>query len=191
MTDPYSPEIGFSMGKVAADVVSASQRTPHHSFFQAVEGNPRKVEGPGEYEVADVLIAGIATETQPGKGPTNTAYVYRLDDLAVCHLGNLQQKLTDKQVEEIGSIDVLMVPVGGRDSLGPTEAADVVSQLEPSVVIPMHYRLGGDAGDGLEPVQAFFREMGKKDVVPEAKLSVTRGSSGSEVRLVLLEPKCS
>jgi L-ascorbate metabolism protein UlaG (beta-lactamase superfamily) len=177
------------MGRVSADIVTVSHPSPNHSFVEAVGGDPRVVDGPGEYEIADVLIAGVATAEQPNKGSINTAYVVRFEDLAICHLGDLNSKLTDKQVEELGSIDVLLVPVGAGGALGPSQAAEVVAQLEPSLVVPMHYRLNGGKPAGLESVDPFAREMGLKEFTPEPKLSVTRSSLASEVRVVVLENK--
>jgi L-ascorbate metabolism protein UlaG (beta-lactamase superfamily) len=176
------------MGKVQADIVTVSRSKPDRAYVEGVAGGPRVVNGPGEYEIADVLIAGVATSVAPKTGPTNTAYVFRLEDLAVCHLGDVHAKLTDNQVEELGSIDVLLLPVGGGGALGSSQAAEVVSQLEPSLVIPMRDGHSG-SGDGLEQVTLFCREMGAKDVVPEAKVSVTKSSLPSEVRIVVLEPK--
>lgn len=187
ITDPFSPALGWSIGKVSANIVTVSHESENHSFAEGVAGNPRVVCGPGEYEIADVLIAGVATAEQPGSGPVNTAYVLRFDDLSLCHLGDVRAMLTDKQVEEIGSIDILFVPVGGGGALKPAEAAEVVSQLDPSIIVPMHYRLDGDSAGGLEPVDHFVREMGSKEFVPEPKLSVTRGSLPPEVRVVVLE----
>jgi L-ascorbate metabolism protein UlaG (beta-lactamase superfamily) len=189
VTDPHPPDLGSSMGKVAAQIVTISHDHPHHAYAEGVAGEPRIVDGPGEYEIADVLIAGVATSSEPNRGPLNTAYVFRFDELAVCHLGNLRSKLTDEQVEEIGSINVLLVPVGGGGAIGAAEAAEVVAQLDPSFVIPMHYRLDGDRGgaENLEPVDQFCREMGSKELVPEAKLTVTKNSITPEVRLVVLE----
>jgi L-ascorbate metabolism protein UlaG (beta-lactamase superfamily) len=114
VTDPHPPDLGSSMGKVSAQIVTISHDHPHHAYAEGVAGEPRIVDGPGEYEIADVLIAGVATSSEPNRGPLNTAYVFRFDELAVCHLGNLRSKLTDEQVEEIGSINVLLVPVERR-----------------------------------------------------------------------------
>jgi L-ascorbate metabolism protein UlaG (beta-lactamase superfamily) len=177
------------MGKVTADIVTISHQSPNHAFVEGVGGTPRVVEGPGEYEVADMLIAGVATATEPGKGPTNTAYVLRFEDLTVCHLGDLNNQLSDKQVEELGNIDVLLVPVGGSKTLGPAQAAQLVAQLDASLVIPMHYRLNGSTVADLAPIEHFCREMGSKDIVPEPKLTVTRSSLAGETRLVVLEAK--
>ncbi|GAC1628730.1 MAG: MBL fold metallo-hydrolase [Chloroflexota bacterium] len=187
MTDPFPPGPGMTMGKPSANIVTVSRDAENHSYVDGVAGEPRVVRGPGEYEVADVLIAGVATAMEPGVGPTNTAYVLRFDDMSVCHLGAITDKLSNQHIEEIGDINVLLLPVGGGSSLSPVEAAEVVAQLTPSIIIPMHYRLPGTGGDGLEPVDHFTREMGTKEFVPEQKLSVTRGSLGQEVRVVVLE----
>ena len=181
------------MGKVSADIVTVSHSGSNHSFVRGVLGDPRIVDGPGEYEIADVLIAGVATAEEPEAGATNTAYVLRFEDLALCHLGDLYTKLTDKQVEELGSIDALFVPVGGGGALGPAAAAEVVAQLEPSLVIPMHFRQDGGSSaaplGGLETVDLFVREMGSKEYVAEPRLSLSRTSLPSEVRVVVLESR--
>ncbi len=189
VTDPFPPDIGLDMGKISADIITVSHSSPNHSFVDGVAGTPRVVNGPGEYEISEVLIAGVATEAEPGKGPINTAYVMHLDDLTVCHLGDLDSTLTDSQLEGIGDIDVLFVPVGGQRTLAPAKAAEVVAQLEPRVVIPMHYTLGDTTVQGLAPVDQFIREMGAKDFVPETRVSVTRSSLPSEVKVTVLQPK--
>jgi L-ascorbate metabolism protein UlaG (beta-lactamase superfamily) len=189
VTDPFPPSLGLSMGKPAASIVTVSHPSQNHSYVEGVGSSPRVIDGPGEYEVADVLVAGVATATEPGRGARNTAYVFRFEDLAICHLGDADEKLTDKQVEEIGNIDVLMIPTGAGKALSPTEAAEVVAQLEPSIVIPMHFRMDGAPVDGLESVDLFCREMGSKDLVPEPKLSVTRSSLPAAIRVVVLEQR--
>jgi len=176
------------MGKVQADIVTVSHDDPRHSFFEGVGGAARRVKGPGEYEVADVLIAGVATASEAMQGASNTAYVLRFDDLALCHLGGLRSKLNAKQIEDIGTIDVLLVPVGGNGSLEPAEAAEVVHQLEPRIVVPMEYRIDGLASD-LEPVDHFVREMGSKEFTSEPKLAVTRSSLPPDLRVVVLETR--
>jgi L-ascorbate metabolism protein UlaG (beta-lactamase superfamily) len=189
VTDPFPPSMGFSMGKVNADIVTVSHASPNHSYVDGVAGQPRVVNGPGEYEIASVLIAGVATSVRPNNGPVNTAYVLRFDDLAICHLGDVKSKLSDDQVEEIGSIDVLFVPVGGVGALEPSQAAEVVSQLDPSIIIPMHYHLTGGTVEGLKPVDLFCREMGSKEWSPEPKLTVTRSTLPGEVRVVVLDQR--
>ncbi len=177
------------MGKPSADVVTVSHHSPNHSFTSGVENNPRVVAGPGEYEVADVLIGGVATTLQPNKGPLNTAYTLRFDEMTVCHLGDISGKLTNEQIEALGNIDVLFIPVGGGGALGPAQAAEMVAKLEPSLVVPMHYRIDGEAKGDLEPVDGFCREMGSREWKAEPKLTVTRSSLPSEVRVAVLENK--
>jgi L-ascorbate metabolism protein UlaG (beta-lactamase superfamily) len=189
VTDPFPPSSGSTMGKVTANLVTISHKSPNHAYFDGVGGDPRCISGPGEYEVAAVLLAGVATELERGVGPVNTAYVMRFDDLSVCHLGHISSRLTDTQVEDLGHIDILLVPVGGGGALGPAEAADVVSQLEPSIVIPMHYRVDGSAVDGLDPVDNFCRDMGTKEFVPAPKLTVSKSSLTPEIQLVVLESR--
>jgi L-ascorbate metabolism protein UlaG (beta-lactamase superfamily) len=180
VTDPY----GDGVAKVQADIVTESAPGSEDLPVAAVT---RQVRGPGEYEVADILIHGVATNAEPGTGPTNTAYVFRIDDLVLCHLGRLKKKLNADQIEEIGNIDVVFVPARNGDALGPTEAAEVVHQLDPKLVIPMELE-PFTGSDGTTP-DMFLREMGTAGVTPESKLTVTRGSLPSEVRVVVLEPR--
>jgi L-ascorbate metabolism protein UlaG (beta-lactamase superfamily) len=175
------------MGKPQAAIVTISHDSPNHRFIEGVGGDPRIVRGPGEYEIADLLIAGVATASAPGKGALNTAYVFRFDDLVVGHLGDVNGKLTDAQVEAIGSIDVLLIPVGGGPVLGPKSASTVINQLEPKIVVPMHYQIENGTAADLEPVETFCRELGMKESTPEPKLTASRSSLPSDVRVVVLE----
>jgi len=159
-----------------ADIVTRSRRPSRPE-----DEDGRIVDGPGEYEIKDVLIAGIATESEPGQGPVNTAYLFRLDDLVLCHLGDVDKPLTDRQVENIGTIDVLFIPVGGK-TLNPTEAAETVTQLEPSLVVPMQL-------DGNGELAQFCREMGAKDFEVQPKLVVTKSALTGEARVVVLEQR--
>jgi L-ascorbate metabolism protein UlaG (beta-lactamase superfamily) len=189
VTDPYPPEIGFPLARLSADLVTISHNSPNHSYVKGVANDPKVVSGPGEYEIAGVLIAGVATALEPKKGPVNTAYVMRFEDVTVCHLGDLRGPLHDNQVEELGNIDILLLPVGGGKALGPSAAAEVVAQLSPAVIIPMHYRVDGSTVDSLTSVDAFCREMGAKDWSPELKLTVSRSSLPSEPRVAVLEQR--
>lgn len=187
VTDPFPPSLGISMGKPTANIVTVSSGRPNHSFVDGVGGTPRTVDGPGEYEIAGILIAGVATSMEPGVGPTNTAFVFRFEDLALCHLGTIKDTLSNQQIEEIGDINVLFVPVGGGNALGSAGAAQVIAQLEPQIIVPMHYHLPNTTVNALVPVEQFAREMGTKEFVAEPKLSVTKSSLGQEVRMVVLE----
>ncbi len=163
ITDPYSPEIGLKLPKkLEADIVTTSHGHLDHAYAQAVRGNYFKVGGPGEYEVRGVFITGIPSfhdkkqGTERGK---NTIYVMEIEDFRICHLGDLGHLLSDEEVEAIGDIDILLIPVGGQFTIGAKEAAEVVSALQPRIIIPMHYR-SEKVNLELEDVGNFCKEMG-------------------------------
>ncbi len=196
LTDPFPPTYGLSMGRPSAAVVTVSNHDPNHEFSAGVSGEYRLITGPGEYEIADVLINGVQTyrnlDGGSGNGSRpkpNTAYVFEVDDLRVCHLGDLAQRLNDDQIEGLGTINILMVPVGGHGAIGPNMASDVVSKLEPSVVIPMRFRIEKTQGENLEPVDRFVREMGVKEWSPIPKVSITKSSLPSEIQVMVMEPR--
>jgi len=189
ITDPYPPDLGYSLGKATANIVTVSHQHPGHSYTDGVGGSPRKVTGPGEYEIGDVIIIGIATfhdnsgGSQRGK---NTVYLMEVDEVSVCHLGDLGHILTNEQVEELGEVDVLLLPVGGLSTINAAMAAQIVRQLEPKVVIPMHYQTQAVARE-LEPVDKFLKEMGLSGVVPQAKVSITKSSLPVSTQVFLLD----
>jgi L-ascorbate metabolism protein UlaG (beta-lactamase superfamily) len=189
ITDPYSPDLGYSLGKPAARIVTVSHQHPGHSYIQGIGGSPRQVTGPGEYEIGNILIIGIATFHDKDRGKLrgkNTVYFIEIDDIAICHLGDLGHVLTDEQVEGLGKIDVLLVPVGGVSTINASTAAEVVRQLEPNVVIPMHYKTQA-LNRELEPVELFLKEIGAHDITPQAKLSLTKTNLPLSTRVTLLE----
>lgn len=189
LTDPFDRSSGYSLGKVTADVVTISHQAPDHSNVKGVGGHPQVVDGPGEYEIRGVFITGVATRRDDGKGrekERNTAYLIEMDDLTVCHLGDLGHLLTPQQVEQMNNADVLMIPVGGNNTINAVQAAEVVSQIEPRIVIPMHFKTEVTTLD-LEPVGRFLREMGVTDPTPQPKLTVTKSSLPEETTVVLLD----
>jgi L-ascorbate metabolism protein UlaG (beta-lactamase superfamily) len=189
ITDPYSPDLGYTAGKQTAAIVTVSHRHPGHSYVADVGGEPRVINGPGEYEIANTLIIGLATfhdredGRQRGK---NTVYAIQLDELSICHLGDLGHVLTAQQVEDIGNVDILLVPVGGVSTINATAAAEVVRQLEPRVVVPMHYKTPAISRD-LEPVDRFLKEMSVKDTTSRPKLTLTKGNLPATTQVVLLD----
>jgi L-ascorbate metabolism protein UlaG (beta-lactamase superfamily) len=189
VTDPYDRSIGFPPLKLSADVVTISHRDPHHAYLEAVQPagqRLRAVDGPGEYEIAGSLIEGVATFRDKQRGKElgkNTAFMIHLDDVSICHLGALAHTLTSSQIEALKDADVLLVPVGGGTALDAAAAAEVVSQLEPRIVVPMYY---GTPNQQLEPVDRFCKELAVTDLVVQPRLQVTRTSLPEETRVVLL-----
>lgn len=189
VTDPFDRSSGYQLGKVTADVVTVSHEAPDHANVGAVGGDPKVVDGPGEYEIGGVFITGVATrrEGKPSSGKQrNTAYLIEMDDLTICHLGDLGEILTPEQVEQMNSADVLLIPVGGNNTINAVQAVEVVSQVEARVVIPMHFKTEATTLE-LDPVSKFLREMGAPDLEPQPRLVVNKGSLPEETTVVLLD----
>lgn len=188
ITDPFPPDLGYSLGKPTASIVTVSHQHPSHSYVQGIGGEPKIVHGPGEYEISGVLIIGIATFHDAVNGQTrgkNTVYLMELDGVAVCHLGDLGHVLSDEHVEEIGNVDVLLLPVGGTSTIDAAMAAEVIRQLEPRAVVPMHYKTPLISRE-LDPVEKFLKEMGMEPIDPNPKLSLTKSNLPASTQVFLL-----
>jgi L-ascorbate metabolism protein UlaG (beta-lactamase superfamily) len=189
VTDPYDRSLGFPPLKLVADLITVSHDDPHHATVSAVQTNGskmRRIDGPGEYEVAGALIEGVATYRDKQHGQIhgkNTAFVIHLDDMSVCHLGAVAHTLSSNQIEAMKDADILLVPVGGGSALNATDAAEVVSQLEPRIVIPMYY---GTPSMNLESVDRFCQELAVTDTTIQPRLSITKSGLPDETRVVLL-----
>jgi len=141
VTDPYPPTIGLKLARMDADLITVSHDHDDHSYTQVVRDGAYEVRGPGEYEVAGVSVIGLPTYHDAEKGAKkgrNTVYLIEIDDVRVCHLGDLGHSLDDTEAETLSSADVLLVPVGGHSAINATQAAEVVRQLEPRYVVPVH-----------------------------------------------------
>ncbi len=198
LTDPFDRSVGVDLGRPTAHIVTVSHQHPDHANVGAVRPLRERVfvvEGPGEYEIGGVMITGVRTYHDTKKGTEqgfNTVYVIHLDEVVFCHLGDLGHELTRQQLDEIGPIDVLLIPVGGGETIGAAQAAAVIGQLEPRIVVPMHYAMPGQQrlDEELAPLDKFVHEMGLKDVVAEEKLSLTAANlpaEGSETRVVVMK----
>ncbi len=188
ITDPFPPDLGYSLGKQNADIVTLSHQHPYHAYTHGISGEPRIIKGPGEYEISGVLIIGIATfhDTQGGQTRgKNTVYVMEIDGITLCHLGDLGHVLTSEQVEEIGDIDVLLLPVGGVSTINAAMAAEVMRQLEPKAVVPMHYKTPFLKRE-LDPVEMFLKEMGMDQIEPLPKLNITKSNLPLSTQVFLL-----
>lgn len=192
ITDPFGPQIGFKFPKVEADIVTISHNHEDHNQAELVGGEPFVISGPGEYEVEGISVFGVSTFHDQKRGSErgqNTAYLIEMDGLRICHLGDLGHKLEDKQLEELNGVDILLIPAGGFYTIGPTEAAQVVSQLDPKIVIPMHFnspKLNQEIFGKLSSVEVFLKEMGE-EAIPEPKISITPDKLPEELKVVVLE----
>lgn len=191
VTDPCSPAAGYSIGKPTADIVTVSHAHDDHSFVKGVAGTPVVLDRPGEYEIHGAFLTGVATYHDGRQGAVlggNLAFVVEMEDVRLCHLGDLGHTPTPDQVEELSGVDILMVPVGGHTTIDGPAAAEVVSLLEPRLVIPMHYRTDA-VKDQLEPLDRFLKEMGIKQPEPQPKLTVTRNGLPAETQVLVLDYK--
>ncbi len=188
--DPYKEDFtGLKLPKDLSAIVGISTHNhDDHNNLGVITGAELLVTGPGEYEVGGVSITGVSTYHDKEKGEQrgkNTVYNISVDGLNIVHLGDLGDKLTEEQVDEIGSTDILLVPVGGIYTIDSKTASDIVSQLEPKIVIPMHYQLPGLKFE-LDPLENFLKEMGFESTEPLPKLSVTRDKLPDELQVVVL-----
>lgn len=190
ITDPFSPQPDRRLGKLNAPIVTISHNHPGHNYAEGVGGNPHVVRGPGEYEISDVLITGVPSYHDSKRGAElgrNTIYVIHMDDLVICHLGDLGHALQEEQLEEVADADLLLIPISGQHTLNAAQAAEVISQVEPRIVIPMHYRTSTD--ETPEPLDKFCREMGVEAINPQPKLTVNRGTLPAEMQIVVLSTR--
>lgn len=191
ITDPPSSSLGYNPGRQQADIVTISHLHPGHNNTDFCTGACRVISGPGEYEAAGVFVTGVPAfhDAQEGKERgKNTIFAIAIDDVTVGHLGDLGHLLTAQMIEALGNVDVLLVPVGGQNTIDASKAAELVAAMEVKLVVPMHYRTSAEHTAALAPVERFFKEMGRAESAPLAKLNVSRSSLPSETQVVVLEP---
>ena len=187
--DPFAPSTGYTLPRGSPQIVAVSHDHPGHNYVAGVGGTPHVVRGAGEYEIADVFITGIQTYHDNVNGQergANTAYLIELDELSICHLGDVGHGLSPEQAEALQEAHILLVPVGGQSTINASTAADIVRLIDPKVVIPMHYRTEAGRPD-LDPVDRFLVEMGQKEVTPQPRVSYTKSSLPDTLQVVVLD----
>ncbi len=175
--DPFDETTGLRVPSLTADILLITHEHHDHNNKKAVAGSPFLIDGPGEYERKGVFIEGIPAfhDDKTGKERgQNTIYTIEAEEMRVCHLGDLGQKeLSPEQLEKIGEIDILMVPVGGVFTIDVKEAGKIISQIEPRIVIPMHYHIP-KLKIKLDGVDKFLKEMGRKSAESQPKLLIKK-----------------
>lgn len=193
--DPYDPYLGFKMPSlVEGDIVTVSHEHKDHSFVEGVKGEPFVISEPGEYEIKEVEILGFSTSHDERSGAErggNVVFYFKIDNLGIVHLGDLGHKLTPEQVEALNEVDVLLVPVGGVYTIDAVGAHEVISQLEPKIVIPMHFKTkkhDEEVFGKVEGLDAFLKEMGEEKIKSEKKLKIkSRADLPEDRKIVVLE----
>jgi L-ascorbate metabolism protein UlaG (beta-lactamase superfamily) len=191
--DPFDESIGLKLPKLDADILLITHNHPDHANTKIAKKETFIIDSPGEYELRDIFIEGIFSFHDNEKGKErggNTIYTIETEGVRICHMGDFgQEELTDEQLRKIGDIDVLMIPIGGTYTIDAKGATKVISQIEPRMVVPMHYKIPG-LKVKVDDLDAFLKAIGSKKAVPEEKLSVQKKNlSDEEMNIVPLIPQ--
>lgn len=190
VTDPYDHNVvGYKALNLRGNIVSISHDAPGHNYVSAVKSRPRIIDGPGEYEIGGVFITAVQTNSTRRNGKSeakNILCVFDYDGINIAHLGDIRRVPHQSQIEALGTVDIALVPVGSGNGLNAAKAAEVVSLLEPGIVIPMHYSTP-DSKLKLDSLDKFLKEMGISHVEPVPSLKVIKSSIPSETRVEVLE----
>lgn len=189
VTDPYNHQTtGYEPLKLKADIVTISHDAPGHNYESGVKGKSHTLTGPGEYEIGGVFITGVQTNGHGKRAsdePRNTLYVFDYNGINVAHLGDLRRVPSQTEIEALGSVQVVLIPVGGGGGLNASKAAEVVSLLEPGIVVPMHYQTAASLVK-LASLNKFLKEMGLGDIEAQDSLKITQSTLPEETRVVVL-----
>lgn len=193
ITDPFDKKIGLTPPRCGADIVTVSHQHSDHNNIKTITGmegsKPFVIDSPGEYEIKGVSIVGYNSFHDKEKKENNIIYSMEIDKIKICHLGDFgQDKLKDKQIEKIGNVDILMIPVGGNYTIGAKRAAKIVNQIDPCIVIPIHYKIPG-LKMKLNDVKDFLKEMGLNGVVAVDKLTIKKKDIiGKAMEVIVMKP---
>lgn len=188
VTDPFGSSFGLKLPKLEANILTVSHDHPDHNNLEAVKGDPYVINTAGEFEIRDVAVEGVESFHDDSKGADrvkNIIYRIDMDDITIVHLGDLGQVLEPKQLESLVGADILLIPVGGKYTLDAKKAVEVVSQIEPRIVIPMHYHVPGLKVD-IEGVEKFVKELGIKPRYEEKLKIAKKDLPQEEMELVIL-----
>lgn len=187
--DPLTEETGLKLPKLRADILLMSHYYDSNSI-KGVLGSPFLITGPGEYEIKEIFIQGIPPfhdDEKRKEQSINTIYTIEAEGIRICHLGDFDQKeLSGRQIDQIGDIDILMIPAGG--TIDAKVVAEIISQIEPRIIIPMCYHIP-KLKLKLENLDKFLKMMGKKSVEPQSKLLIKKKDLAEEgTKVVVLRP---
>jgi len=188
VTDPFDEKIGLKVPACEADIVTVSHDHSDHNNTRAIKNSPFVVSMAGEYDIKGVLIQGVASFHDDEKGlkrGKNVIYSIEMEDVSIAHLGDLGHTLSDEQLESLVGTDILMIPVGGNYTIDAKKAVEVISQIEPRIVIPMHYKTDNSLAE-VDELEKFIKELG---IAPsnEIRLKVNKNDLPQEdMKLVVL-----
>jgi len=187
VTDPFNAKLGYPLTPVAADIVTVSHEHWDHNAVETIEGNPLIIRGNDTVQTAGIIIKGIASwhdQHQGRERGANTIHKISAEGLDLVHLGDLGQVLSAQQVQQIGNVDILLLPVGGKFTVGAGDAALIVNLLRPKIVIPMHFGTP-HLSFALAPVEEFISRFDK--VIKKSFLQVQSGNLGNDMKIIVLD----
>ena len=195
ITDPYDSEmLGLKFPKIEADIVTISHNHKDHNKSNLVGGNPLIISMSGEYEKNGIRVFGFKTfhdKEQGAQRGENIVYKIEGDDISMLHCGDLGHILNDSLLDEIGEIDILFIPVGGAYTIDASEAEKIIKKIEPSIVIPMHYKslkINQQNFQKLATIDEFNKIMGVENPIPQQKFTVKKEDLGEGVKVFVMEP---
>lgn len=193
VTDPYESSIGIKFPKTEADIVTVSHGHKDHNFIKGISGEPLIIDMPGEFEKKGVRILGYQSFHDKKKGDErglDNLYKIEAEGMSVLHCGDLGVVPDDSFIDQIGEVDVLIVPTGGFYTIDGAEAVSLVNKIEPSIVIPMHYnheKLDQKTFGQVQPVAEFLKKMGVENITPVPKLIIKKETLEEEMKIVVME----
>ena len=187
VTDPYPSSIGLRVDSRPASVVTVSNRHPNHSHAEGIEGDPKIFSAPGEFEYNGVTVRGVMTPLGEGQPleERSVAFTIEIGNINVCHLGDISVPMNTRLIDELKPVDVVLVPTGGHCTLDVDQVYQTLQDLDPKVVIPMHYQTPG-VNVEVDPIDNFVRRMGLDAVQPQPRLVVTTTNLGTDMRVVVM-----
>lgn len=190
VVDPFDTNVvGYFPLKLKAEIVAVSHDAPGHNHVNSVKGVNHTILGPGEFEIGGVFITAVQTDGHGKKKvdqPRNTLFVFDYDGLTIAHLGDLKQVPSQSEIEALGNVNILLIPVGGGGGLNASKAAEIISLIEPNIIIPMHYKTK-DVSVPLESLDKFFKEMGLQPIEAIPSLKVSKAGLPAESKVVILD----
>ena len=189
VTDPFDGSVGYKMPMLEADIVSVSHDHYDHNYVEGVQGDPQIIRSAGEYTIGNVKIKGVPAyhdEVKGAKRGTNIIFNFDIDGIKVCHVGDLGHLLSKSQLEEVGHVDVLLIPVGGIFTLDAEGAAAAVEQFSPKIIMPMHFRTPA-VSMPIDPVDVFLEKMGYGEQLDSDTIEITAEDIGNERRIIVLD----
>lgn len=190
--DPFDDSIGIKMPRISADIVLSTHNHYDHANFSAIRGDSFQIKTPGEYEIKDIFIYGINSfhdENEGRERGENLIFLIETEGIRLAHFGDFGQKeLSQEQLKKLEGVDILLIPVGGVYTINAKTAAEIISDLEPAIVIPMHYKEPG-IKINIDPLDKFKKEMGNKIEILDRLKIKKKELPKEETKIIILKPQ--